>query len=163
MGGALRLTLLILNRSLTVTAAVAGGVMCVFIMLSVFMRYFVGAPFRFTEELVGLLFAAMVFLVLPVAEIRNMHIRVTVLTNLFTPFWRAIAELGSMLAVVAFAVIFGLLSFDFAAMSYLIGSKTSMGGMLLYPWMGLMPLASGLLGFAVVLRHIEHLLAHGRG
>lgn len=129
--------------------------MCVFIILSSTMRYVVGSPFRFTEELVGLLFSAMVFILLPVGEIENRHIRVTVVTDLYSPFWRRFSELLSSVAIIVFAVLFSLISFDFTAMSHQLGASSEMGGMLLYPWMALMPLSSALLGIAVVIRRLE--------
>lgn len=143
------------SHMLTYISATAGTFMCVFIILSSTMRYVVGSPFRFTEELVGLLFSAMVFVLLPVGEIENRHIRVTVVTDLYSPFWRRFSELLSSVAVIVFAIVFSLISFDFTAMSYELGASSEMSAMLLYPWMALMPLSSALLGIAVVIRRLE--------
>ncbi len=48
---------------------------------AVVMRYGVGSPFRFTEDLAGLLLVVSVFLALPHAFSTNSHIRVTLLSS----------------------------------------------------------------------------------
>jgi TRAP-type C4-dicarboxylate transport system permease small subunit len=142
-------------RVLMYVAAVAGASMAVFVALSSIMRYLLGAPFRFTEELVGLLFAAMVFLTLPMCTVRRRHIRVTLIRDLLPHPLARISDLAAAAFTIAFAIIFCLLSFEFAAFSYRLKSMTDMSGLILYPWMGLMPVGVGLMGLAVLLHAIQ--------
>jgi TRAP-type C4-dicarboxylate transport system permease small subunit len=73
---------------------------------AVVMRYGAGAPFRFTEELGGLLLVTSVFLSLPYVLARHGHIRLTLLADRMPgPLRRALWILGQ-LVFVAFAVIF---------------------------------------------------------
>ena len=60
--------------AMAVLAALAGGAIVILIGASVTMRYFAFAPFRFTEELVGLLMTAAFFLALPLATLRAKHV-----------------------------------------------------------------------------------------
>ena len=57
-------------------ATAAGMLMTALIVLSAIMRYFVGAPFNFSEELVGLLSCSMAFLALPIGLIAREHIAI---------------------------------------------------------------------------------------
>ena len=54
----------------------------VLVFASVLMRYVWGQPFNFTEELSGLLMTLAVFTLLPATVLKEVHIRVTVLSGL---------------------------------------------------------------------------------
>ena len=66
--------------------------MSLFVVLSSVMRYVVGAPFAFTEELVGLLFTAMIFAGMPVCTLRRTHISVTIIPDLLSDGSRRIVD-----------------------------------------------------------------------
>ena len=148
-----------LCRTLMRVAAVAGAAMGGFVALSAIMRYVLGSPYRFTEELVGLLFAAMVFLTLPYCASMSRHIRVTLVRDLQPGWARAASDIVAALAIIVFAVIFAHLSWDFTALSYRLRSVTDMAGLLVYPWMALMPIGIGLLGVVVTVRTLSALFA----
>src|SRR3546814_20388170 len=59
-----------------------------FVALSAVMRYVVGAPFSFTEEMVGLFFSALVLLALPYVTLHWQHIEVRILTDRLPPALR---------------------------------------------------------------------------
>jgi TRAP-type C4-dicarboxylate transport system permease small subunit len=139
-----------ITRLLMYTGALAGILLTCFVVLSSVMRYLVRAPFPFTEELVGLLFSAMIFLTLPYCTIKKSHVCVTLVRDMLGGTLRRIADLAAALFMIAFAVIFGILSYDFAAFSYDLGSVTEMGEIILFPWMGLMPLACVLMAVVAV-------------
>lgn len=132
-------------------AAVAGSLMSIFVALSAVMRYAVGAPFQFTEEQVGLLFVAMVFLALPYCAFSGRQIRVTVITDRLPDKLSNLTRYLASFCTVAFGCIFSILSFDFAALSFELSSMTDMAGIVLYPWMALMPIGCGILGIITVL------------
>jgi len=64
---------------LAVLAAACACAMVVLVVLSVAMRHLANAPFRFTEELVGLLLCATLFLALPQVTLAGSHVRVDLL------------------------------------------------------------------------------------
>lgn len=66
-----------ISRVLLFVAAASVFAMTALVALSAYMRYFVGSPFVFTEELVALLYLVMVFLTIPICAIRREHITVT--------------------------------------------------------------------------------------
>ena len=138
------------TRLLMFVGALAGILLTCFVVLSSVMRYLVKAPFPFTEELVGLLFSAMIFLTLPYCTVKESHVCVTLVRDMLGGTLRRMADLAAAFFMVAFAAIFGILSYDFAAFSYELNSATEMGGIILFPWMGLMPLASVLMAVVAV-------------
>jgi TRAP-type C4-dicarboxylate transport system permease small subunit len=120
-------------------SVVAGMLLTLFVVLSAFMRYMIGAPFYFSDELVGLLTAAMFLLALPNGLVNNSHLRITLVVDRLPPFGRAIAEAVAKLILVAFATVFMVQSYHFTIDSYNFGSRSEMAEILLYPWMALMP------------------------
>ena len=71
--------------ALAVLAAVAGAAIVALIGASVAMRHLANAPFRFTEELVGLLVTAAFFLALPLVTLKAEHVRVQILVAALPP------------------------------------------------------------------------------
>lgn len=125
--------------------------MAAFVALSAIMRYAVGAPFRFTEEQVGLLFVAMVFLALPYCTLTGRDIRVTVVSDMLPRNLVRGARVTSAVLIVVFTVVFGMLALDFTTLSYELKSMTDMAGITLYPWMAIMPFGCVLLGVVALL------------
>ena len=143
----------LLCKALLWVAVVAGMLMTGFVVLASLMRYLVGSPFRFTEELVGLLFVAMACLGLPWATLHDRHLRITLIPERLPPPLRKLSELMSTLAILAFSVYFGILAWDFAYTSLRINARSEMGGIPLFPWMALLPLMAALVGVAVIALH----------
>lgn len=138
--------------AMAVLAAMAGGAIVVLIGASVTMRYFAFAPFRFTEELVGLLMTAAFFLALPLATLRAEHVRVLLLVSALPE--RA-ARWVAMLAAgfgVAFCVWFLWLCLPWLEFAFDRKIKTEVGRILMYPWMALLPLSMFLCALAFLLR-----------
>ena len=143
--------LLPVYTALAVLAAVCGGAIVALMGASVTMRYFADAPFRFTEELVGLLMTAAFFLALPLATLRAEHVRVMALVAAMPDRLRAwsgrlAAGLGA-----GFCLWFLLLCLPWLEFAVSRNIKTEVGRMVLSPWMALVPLSMGLslLAFAV--------------
>ena len=93
-------------RLLNYAAACAAAAMLVLVVAGVVMRYAFNAPLGFTEELVGLLLVAMLFLSLPLGALANRHVSVTLLTQALSPVGRRIADAMAALVTIAFAVWF---------------------------------------------------------
>ena len=130
--------------AMAVMAALAGGAIVVLIGASVTMRYFAFAPFRFTEELVGLLMTAAFFLALPLATLRAEHVRVLVLVSMLPD--RAARSVGILAALfgAAFCLWFLALCLPWLEFALDRNIKTEVGRLLMYPWMALLPLSMAL-------------------
>lgn len=149
--------------ALLYVATAAGILVTVFVALSSMMRYAIGKPFAYTEELVGLLFATMVFLSLPYCTLRRRHIEVTLLTDRFPPALRRVSALASALLVLLFCIWYGTFAWEFVAVSWQLHSKSDMGGILLWPWMASMFVACVLIGAAILARWTTGHLQQGEG
>ena len=138
--------------AMAVLAAIAGGAIVVLIGASVTMRYFAYAPFRFTEELVGLLMTAAFFLALPLVTLRAEHVRVLVLVSALPDrAARWMAVLAKLFGAVFCLWFFGLCLpwLEFAVDRNI---KTEVGRLLMYPWMALLPLSMMLTMLAFLVR-----------
>ncbi|MBJ3777136.1 TRAP transporter small permease [Acuticoccus mangrovi] len=109
------------------------------ILVSVVMRYIVGAPLAFGEELVGLAFAGIVFLMLPYCEYTGQNIRITLLVERYPPALRRVADAVARLLTAFFCLAFAWLSYDFTATSYQWEVRTLVANLIAWPWMAIMP------------------------
>lgn len=150
--------LLWISRGLIVVSTFGGMMMAAVIVVSSAMRYVLGAPLAYQEELVGLFFVVLVFMALPYCSLKNKHIRVTAITDMLSGYWRKVAELASLIFVLIFSVVFARLSFNFALVSYQIGALSDVGDIILYPWMMLMPIGCSIMGLVVLSKIIRYIL-----
>lgn len=160
-----RLTRLVENvcDSLLLVATGAGMLLTGLVVLSAGMRYVVGSPFAFTEEIVGLLFAAMVFLSFPSCTIHRRHIEVTLISERLKPRARRLARAAGNLLVLLFCAWYGSFAWEFTALSLRLRSKSDVGGIVLWPWMGTMVLACLLMAVAIVALWRARRLEQGPG
>lgn len=137
---------------MAVLATIAGGTIVVLIGASVTMRYFAYAPFRFTEELVGLLMTAAFFLALPLVTLRAEHVRVQVLVSaLPRPVARWVGVLAGLFGMI-FCLWFFWLCIPWLEFAFDRNIKTEVGRLLMYPWMALLPLSMLLTTLAFLVR-----------
>lgn len=139
-------------RWMICVATVAGIVLSFFVALASVMRYAVGSPFAFTEEIVGLLFAAMVFLALPYCTLQGKQIEVTFVVERLPLTWRRLSAVAALVFTVAFCFTYGWFAFEFAEASFTFNARSDMGRILLWPWMALMPLGCLLMAVAALVR-----------
>ena len=135
--------LLRISRGLTYLATISLLLMTVLVITSSIMRYFVGRPFRFTEELVALLYMAMVYLAIPLVTARRAQITVSVLPERLTERLAGLLRVGSALVMVGFCTWFMIEAWDFSEYSRRLSSKTEQFDILLWPWMALIPVTLG--------------------
>lgn len=130
--------------AMAVLAALAGCAIVLLIGASVTMRYFAFSPFRFTEELVGLLMTAAFFLALPLAALRAEHVRVLVLVSALPK--RARTWIGRLAALLGATFCLWFLALCLPWLEFAIDRniKTEVGRLLMYPWMALPPLSMAL-------------------
>ena len=140
------------SRLLLGAAAVAVLTMTALVALSAFMRYFVGSPFAFTEELVALLYLAMVFFTIPIGTLRREHIVVSVCVERTAPKTQRVLAVLAAIITVAFAVWFVYETYAFAAFSRTLEARSDHVGILLWPWMAIMPATMTLVGVIAIVR-----------
>jgi len=131
--------LLLVSRGLlAVSAAACAGILGL-VLAAVVMRYAVASPFRFTEELAGLLLSAMAFLALPFAMATNANIRVTLVTERLGGTARRFFWVVGQAIMVAFCAIFAWESWGIAEFTLQLNLMSEQARLPLGPWALLMP------------------------
>lgn len=144
-----------LYGALAVLATIAGIGIIGLVTASVAMRYLADAPFRFTEELVGLLMTAAFFLALPLVTLNAEHVRVQILVStLPDPLKASIAFIAAAFGI-AFSMWFFLLGIPWFEFAFERSIKTEVGRLLMYPWMALLPFSMLLTALAFIIRAIN--------
>jgi len=133
-----------LTRALAALAAAAGAGILLLVVAAVVMRYVVAAPFRFTEELAGLLLAQMVFLALPYTLAANLNIRVGLLSGRLAGRARRACWVLGQGVLVAFCLVFGWKAWELTEFTLRLGLKSEQARLPLAPWMVAMVAAVGL-------------------
>jgi TRAP-type C4-dicarboxylate transport system permease small subunit len=133
--------LLLISRGLLALSAAACAGILGLVLAAVVMRYAVASPFRFTEELSGLLLSAMAFLALPFAMAGNANIRVTLLTERLPPVARRVSWVVGQAIMVAFCAIFAWEAWNIADFTMRLNLMSEQARLPLGPWVGLMPAA----------------------
>lgn len=134
--------ILSLTRAMAALGAGCIVAMTALTVAAVAMRYGLGAPFRFTEELGGLLLVTSVFLSLPYVLARHGHIRMTLLSRrLPEPARRATWIVGQAIFV-AFALVYLRDAWADAAFTRRLGLRSEvaripLGGFALLPVAGM--------------------------
>lgn len=139
---------------MAILAALAGAAIVVLIGASVAMRHFVNAPFRFTEELVGLLMTAAFFLALPLVTLRAEHVRVKFFVNALPHGIRYLIVVMANLFGLAFCLWFAWLAWPWFEFAFERSIKTEVARLLMYPWMMLLPLSLFLSALAFAVRSL---------
>ena len=135
-----------LALAMAVLAALCMVGIVALITTSVVMRRFAATPLHITEDVVGLLLSAALFLALPLVTLRSRHVRVSIVANaLQARFSWAVHSAAMLVGLLFFGWIFieALPWLDFAWRRNL---KTETARVLLYPWMAVLPLSVGLTG-----------------
>lgn len=121
---------------------VIGGVaMTMLVFVSTLLRYVVGKPIYFSNELAGLLFFSLTFLTIPHVLNIGRHIRIDLVVRPLPAPMQRVASGFASFVLIAFSSIFIYESWDFLKFSMMINARSDISGILLWPWMALMPLA----------------------
>ncbi len=95
---ALGRVLAVIERALTVVAAICLFVIMGLVVADVFMRYALNRPFSFTYDLIGVyLLAAVFFFTLSDALREHAHVSVDILSQHFSPAGRRLSEIATSL------------------------------------------------------------------
>jgi TRAP-type C4-dicarboxylate transport system permease small subunit len=139
--------LLALSRALLALSAAACAGILGLVLAAVVMRYAVAAPFRFTEELSGLLLSAMAFCALPFAMAGNANIRVTLITERLAPIPHRIFWIIGQAIMIVFCAIFAWESWAIAEFTLRLNLMSEQARLPLGPWVALMPAMLAFTGF----------------
>lgn len=135
-GPAARVDRAIVGLTRWLAALGAGAVAGIFalVLTAVVMRYLVAAPFRFTEELAGLLLSACVFLTLPFTLASHRNIRVSILAGRTTGAARRAFWVAGQAVLVAFGALFAWEAWKITDFTITLGLKTEVARLPLEPF-----------------------------
>ncbi|EAQ02400.1 hypothetical protein OB2597_19996 [Pseudooceanicola batsensis HTCC2597] len=111
---------------------------------SVIMRRFAGTPLHITEDVVGLLLTAMLFLGLPLVTLRAQHVRVSIVSNALEPRYGGAVHVAAMLVGLVFFGWIFIKALPWLEFAWKRSLRTETARLLLYPWMAALPLSVGL-------------------
>lgn len=126
-------------RFLFYSGVVASAIMALLILISALLRYVIGSPISFSDELASLLFVFLAFSTFPYVLNKGEHIRLTIVTERLSLPTQKMAQLLASIIFISFASIFIFESYKFVEFSQLLNSHSEVSGILLWPWMALMP------------------------
>ncbi|GAB4187240.1 MAG: hypothetical protein OHK0024_27720 [Thalassobaculales bacterium] len=135
MGARIDAAALAAARALAVLAAAAVAAIALLTVAAVVMRYALGAPFRFSEELAGLLLASAAFLGMPLAVAAELNIRVTLLSDRLRGPWRRGAWVLGQAVLVAFGLVFLVEAWKLAGFTAMLNLRSEQARLPLAPWM----------------------------
>lgn len=131
-------------KALFYLGVLSGIAMTLLILVSTLSRYLAGQPVSFSDELAGLLFLSLAFNTLPYVLNKSEHISLSLLTNRLPSGLQGICAIIAGAIFVAFATIFSYQAWQFMEFSRAIHSRSDISGILLWPWMALMPFSMAL-------------------
>ena len=143
-------TILTTTRVMAAGAALSIAAILALVLAAVVMRYVVSAPFRFTEELAGLLLAASVFLALPYTIAAQESIRVGLVSDRLGGWPRRVAWLAGQAVLMAFAAVFVLEASKITAFTLRLGLKSEQARLDLGPWLVLMTAGAAACGLVAL-------------
>ncbi|WP_296644704.1 TRAP transporter small permease [Roseinatronobacter sp.] len=125
------------------------GALCMVVIVglictSVFLRRFAGTPLHITEDVVGLLLSATLFLALPLVTMRAQHVRVAIISNALEPRFKTTVHVAAMLVGIVFFGWIFLTSLPWLEFAWKRNLKSETARILLYPWMAILPVSIGL-------------------
>ena len=136
----------LISRMFAFLGVVSVAGMAALISLAVVMRYALGSPFAFTEELWALMLVSCVFLTLPYVIVINQHIRVELAVESFGRTARRIAFAIGQLVFVAFALVFFVNAWEDVKFTAMLGLRTEVARITLLPFVSCMAAGVALSG-----------------
>lgn len=125
-------------------AALAG--IFILVLAAVVMRYGWSRPWPFTEELSGLFMTVAVFTLLPVTVLRELNIRVTVVSDRFTGRLRRSVFILGQLVLVAFCAMFVWEAWGISTFTHSLNLKSEQSRLPLAPFLYVSTAAMALAG-----------------
>lgn len=122
------------------------------IVASVVMRRVVGSPLYYTEELVGLLLCASLFLALPMVTVKAQHVRVTFLASALSSRGRAVLAVFASAVTLAFCAWYLIEALPWLEFAFKRNIRTEAASLRLAPWMAVPPVSVALCALLVLVR-----------
>ncbi len=135
-------------------AALALAAIVGIIVASVVMRRVAGSPLYYTEELVGLLLGASLFLALPKVTMEASHVRVTFLASFLSERGRGVLAVFAGIVTLAFCGWFLLEAIPWLEFAFRRNIKTEAASLWLGPWMAVLPISIALCALMTLVRMI---------
>ncbi len=133
-------------------SALALGAIVAIIVASVVMRRVAGSPLYYTEELVGLLLGASLFLALPQVTVEAGHVRVTFLASFLAERGRSVLAVFAGIVTLAFCGWFLLEAIPWLEFAFRRNIKTEAASLWLGPWMAVLPISIALCALISIVR-----------
>lgn len=134
------------------------GALVLLVFSSSVMRYLVGKPLAFTDEMAALLFLAGSILTLTYGFFDNRLIRIELLWSKLPDKWKSLADIAGRLAATGTFAVVTRSTFTYAMDSLEYGSRTALMDMALWPWAMTIPLSLGLMTVSLGLGAIDSFL-----
>jgi TRAP-type transport system small permease protein len=144
--------LTLLARLCGALAGVALASIVVIIVASVVMRRVVGSPLYYTEELVGLLLCASLFLALPLVTVQAQHVRVTFLVSVLGQRGRAVLAVAAAAVMLVFCAWYLAEALPWLEFAFKRNIRTEAASLWLAPWMAVPPSMVALCALLVLVR-----------
>ncbi len=141
----------LISRWMVALAALAGLGMVVMVSVGVVMRYFLNSPLNFSEEVVGLLLSASLFLMLPYLTLHDKHVQITLLTQHPSEKVRWSLRILKQLVTLAFFAWMLYETIPWLKFAMKLNLKTEISRLPLLPWMAILPISFFLTGIASLL------------
>ena len=122
------------------------------IVASVVMRRVVGSPLYYSEELVGLLLCASLFLALPLVTVQAQHVRVTFLVSALGRRGRGLLAVAAAAVMLAFCAWYLVEALPWLEFAFKRNIRSEAASLRLAPWMAVPPLSVALCGLLVLVR-----------
>jgi len=126
-------------------AVAAAAAILVLIVASVALRYVEGRPLRFTEDLAGLLVAALLLLALPRVTLEGRHVTVRLVVDRLSGRARRIADAAGRVVLLTFCLWWLVAAWPWFAFTYERDLKSAVARLPLTPWVALVPACAALL------------------
>ncbi len=144
-----------LSGALAAIGALSLAGIFVLVLAAVVMRYIWDKPFNFTEELSGLLMTLAVFTLLPATVLRELHIRVTVLSGLTRGLLQRVVFVLGQLILLAFCAVFLREVWAITEFTYKLGLKSEQSRLPLSPFLILATASVALMAVAGLWRTLR--------
>ena len=118
------------------------------------MRYAFNTPFRFTEELVGLLMTSAFFLALPLVTLKAEHVRIHLVVGQLPPRAARAAGIAAGIFGIVFCLWYFILCLPWLEFAFNRNIKTEVARLLMYPWMAVLPVSLALTAVAFAVRAV---------
>lgn len=147
-----------ISRFLSWLAALALAATTILIVTSSLLRYVVGKPIHFTEEVGALLFFSACILSLSHSFTINKHIRISILLDQLPKTKANILEILAILASLVFLFFFIKESWVYTAETYEFKSVSPDANIRLWGWMALMPLGTAIFFVNMLIKLVDIIL-----